>query len=279
MNLVANGRRYACLTAGDGPVVLLLHGFPDLAISWTAQIEALSSAGYRVVAPDLLGYGASDRPSGIAAYALDALAGDIAALTQQLGAPVHLVGHDWGGVIAWHVAMHHPEVVRSLTIVNAPHPKAFRRELARSWSQRRRSWYILFFQLPVLPEIALRVLTRRVFASILAEGAHDSAARETYVRAFSQPGAWRAAVNYYRALFRIRPAGSKPIACPTLLLWGMRDPFLGPALIEGLEKWVPKIEVTRLPGAGHWAQWSAAGEVNAALRTFLDDRIDRASEF
>ncbi len=241
-------------------------------------MEALAAAGFRAVAPDLLGYGDSDRPHGLAPYALDSLAGDVAALAGALGEPIHLVGHDWGGVIAWHVAMHHPDVLRSLTIINAPHPKAFRRELARSWAQRRRSWYMLFFQLPVLPELVLRVLTRRLFASILTEGAHETNERDAYVRALSRPGAWRAAVNYYRALFRLRPAASRAITTPTQVLWGMRDPFLGPALIEGLEKWVPSVEVRRLPDAGHWAQWSAAGAVSAALLAFFESATDRTSD-
>lgn len=267
--VLANGVRFSCLTQGDGPPVLLLHGFPDLAISWDAQLSALADAGFRAVAPDLKGYGASDRAEGIAPYALDTLARDIAALAEQLGEPVHLVGHDWGGVIAWHVAMHHGSVVRSLTIINAPHPKAFRRELARSWAQRRRSWYMLAFQLPVLPELILRLLTRRVFRAILAEAGHSTDDVEAYARAFKQPGAWRAAVNYYRALLRIRPASSQSVACPTLVLWGVRDPYLSPALIEGLERWVPNLTLERLPDAGHWAHWSAADAVSRALIAFV----------
>lgn len=265
----ANGVRLSCLTRGDGPVVLLLHGFPDLAVSWEAQMEALAAAGYRAVAPDLRGYGESERPEGIAAYALDVLARDVAALADQLGGRVHLVGHDWGGVIAWHVAMQHPAVLRSLTIINAPHPKAFRRELARNWAQRRRSWYMLAFQVPVLPELALRALTRRLFATILREGTHSPDARAAYRQAFATRAAWRAAVHYYRALFRIRPASSQPVTCPTQILWGLQDPYLGPALIEGLERWVPDLTIERLPNAGHWAQWSAAEAVNHALLAFV----------
>jgi pimeloyl-ACP methyl ester carboxylesterase len=254
---------------GEGPVVLLLHGFPDLASTWQSQLDALAAAGFRAVAPDLRGYGESDRPRGVAAYTLDTLAADIAALAAHLGGPVHLVGHDWGGVIAWHVAMHHASAVRSLTIVNAPHPKAFKRELARSWSQRARSWYVLAFQLPVLPELLARLVARRVLTDIHREGAHDADAVTRHLRAFSTPGAWTAAINYYRALLRHPPARPLPVSQPTLVLWGLRDPYLGPALIDGLEKWVPGVVVRPLAQAGHWAQWSAAAEVNEALITFV----------
>jgi pimeloyl-ACP methyl ester carboxylesterase len=250
-------------------VVLLLHGFPDLAESWSAQMTALAAAGYCAVAPDLRGYGASDRPHGVAAYTLDLLGQDVAALIDHLGGPVHLVGHDWGGVIAWHVAMHHASSLRSLTIINAPHPKAFKRELARSWRQRLRSWYILAFQLPVLPEFVLARLTPRVFTSILREGVHTPADVDHYVRTFFARGAWTAAVNYYRALLRHPPTRPHTITVPTLVLWGVRDPYLGPALAEQLEQWVPAVTVHPLPQAGHWAQWSAADEVNAALLDFV----------
>jgi epoxide hydrolase 4 len=275
----ANGIRLHVVEAGDGagPVVLLLHGFPDCWLSWMAQIEPLVAQGFRVVAPDLRGYNESERPRGVASYRLTELAHDVRALAETYGAPVHLVGHDWGGVIAWHVAMHEPQVVRTLTVLNAPHPAAFRRALRSGWGQRLRSWYVLAFQLPVLPEAVWRAHDGALFRRILRTGAAaptaampDPAGLEAaYLRAFSTRGAWTAAINYYRALLRHPPPRDRVIEADTLLLWGEQDPYLGVELTTGLDRWVPRLRVERIPGAGHWVQHSHATEVNNALHRFL----------
>lgn len=268
----ANGVRLHYVEQGSGPLVVLLHGFPDFWYSWRDQIPALAAAGFRVVAPDLRGYNESERPRGIAAYALDVLAADVAALILALGAAqATVVGHDWGGLVAWHVAMHHPEVVSSLVIMNAPHPRAFRRELTHNWAQKRRSWYIGFFQLPWLPEAMLAVGNRWLLRRVLRRGgpAHSDAELATYLAAFAAPGAMTAALNYYRALLRIRSKRPVTIACPTLLIWGLRDRFLLPVLAEGTEAWVPKLERHEEPRARHWVQHDAAAAVNAKLLAFL----------
>jgi epoxide hydrolase 4 len=264
-----NGVTLHYAEAGSGQVVLLLHGFPDYWVSWRRQLEGLASQGFRAVAPDLRGYGQSERPRGAKAYRLDALGRDIAALATHLGAPVHLVGHDWGGAVAWHVAMHHPSQVRSLSILNAPHPRAFARELRRSWSQRLRSWYIAAFQLPWLPELVLRATTSRVFSKILREGRHSREDRRGYVQAFSTPHAWSAALHYYRAALRYPPAAPVPITRPTQVIWGMRDPYLSARLLEGLDRWVEQIVVHRLAQAAHWPHWSHPREVTTLLRQFM----------
>ncbi len=268
----ANGVRLHYVEQGSGPLVILLHGFPDFWYSWREQIPALAAAGYRVVAPDLRGYNESERPLGIEAYALDTLAADVAALITALGAErATVVGHDWGGLVAWHVAMHHPEVVSSLVIMNAPHPLAFRRELKRNWSQKRRSWYIGFFQLPWLPEAVLSVGNQWLLRRVLRHGgpAHSDAELSAYVAAFAGHGAITAALNYYRALIRLRSKRPVTIQCPTLLIWGMRDRFLLPVLAEGTEAWVPRLERHEEPRARHWVQHDAAGSVNARLVSFL----------
>ncbi len=152
----ANGIRLHYVEQGTGPLVVMLHGFPDFWRSWRYQIPAFAQAGYRVIALDLRGYNLSDRPEGIAAYQLDSLTADVAAFVDELGGdPPVVVGHDWGGIIAWQLAMHHSESLRSLIVLNAPHPAAFDRELKRLSSQWLRSWYAILFQFPAVPEAAL----------------------------------------------------------------------------------------------------------------------------
>lgn len=273
--LLVNGLRFHVVEAGEGPVVLMLHGFPDCWLSWLGQIDVLVAQGYKVVVPDLRGYNETERPSGIANYRLELLGRDVAALADVYGSAVHLVGHDWGGVIAWHVAMHHPNVVRSLAVLNAPHPAAFRRALRVGWAQRKRSWYMLAFQLPWLPETLIRFNDSALFRHVLRSGAAKPTAdmpdaaplEQQYLRAFASKGAWTAAIHYYRALLRFPPPRDVVIEAPTLLLWGERDPYLGIGLTSGFDTWVPSLTVERLPAA-HWLQHTHAMAVNEALVRF-----------
>jgi pimeloyl-ACP methyl ester carboxylesterase len=277
------------LEAGAGPLVLLLHGFPDFSYGWRHQIAAIAAAGYRVVAPDLRGYNRSSKPRRVGAYDLPALAGDVVALARALGAPrvAALVGHDWGGVIAWHVAERHPELVERLVILNAPHPAAFAREL-RTPGQAVRSLYAAFFQLPALPELVLRgdgrfgPLLAAFRRAVLRPGALTPADLERHRDAIAQPGALTAALNYYRALGRRmarrglrgglaeREGGPRAVAAPTLVLWGDRDPALGERLTEGLEQWAPRLRVRHFPEAGHWVQLDSPDAVNAEIVAWLE---------
>lgn len=267
----ANGIRLHYVEQGTGPLVLMLHGFPDFWRSWRRQLPALTQAGYRVIALDLRGYHLSERPQGVAAYQLDTLTSDVAGLIAELGGdPPVVVGHDWGGVIAWQLAMHHRESLRSLIVLNAPHPAAFERELKRLSSQWLRSWYALLFQLPKLPEAALSVGRFALLKRALRQGPADSDEElEHYLAVFTAPGALTAALNYYRAAVRYRATAARPIHCPTLLLWGERDPFLASRLADGLQPWVPELKVTKLPGAAHWLQLSHADQVNEQILAFL----------
>jgi pimeloyl-ACP methyl ester carboxylesterase len=201
----------------------------------------------------------------------------VAALVAHAGyRQAHIVGHDWGGVIAWAVAMRRPEVVDKLAVLNAPHPAAFLREL-RTRDQLLRSWYVLFFQLPGLPELLLRsgdyaFLERTLLREPVHSEAFTAEDVRLYKRALSRPGALTAALNYYRAMFRHRRAGRRQICritAPTLLLWGERDRYLGPRLTEGLEPWVPNLRVQRFPDASHWVQNDVPEAVNGALVAFL----------
>lgn len=266
----ANGIRLHCVEAGTGPLVLLLHGFPESSYAWRRQLPALAARGFRAVAPDLRGYGRSDRPRGVAAYAVEALVDDVTGIVEALGErDAVLVGHDWGGIIAWYTAMLRPASVRRLIILNAPHPAAYAREMRRLSSQVWRSWYAAMHQLPRLPELAWRAgdfaLLRRVLRTGPARTREEIA---ECVSALSSPGAMTAALNYYRAALRHRPEGIRRIQAPTLLIWGERDRFLVPELTEGLERWVPDLTIERLPRATHWLHHEEPERVSELIARF-----------
>lgn len=273
-----NGIRLHYVEAGAGPAVLLLHGFPEFWYSWRHQIPALAAAGFRVLAPDLRGYNLSDKPRGVANYGLQHLVGDVEGLVRDTGRPrAAVVGHDWGGAIAWAFAMRRPELVDRLIIINAPHPAAYLREL-RTLDQLLRSWYVFFFQMPSVPEWRFR---RRHFA-LLQEalrrpptrpGAFTDDDIRLYKEAFARPGALTAAINYYRAVFRSRFRRARDearlVTVPTLLLWGERDPYLSPRLTEGLSQWVPHLRVERFADAAHWPHVEWPDRVNSYMIEFL----------
>ena len=263
---------------GEGPLVLLLHGFPEFWYSWRHQLPALAAAGFRAVAPDLRGYNRSDKPTAVSAYNTEALSGDVAGLIRHLGAErAVVVGHDWGGALAWEFAMRYPDLLERLAILNAPHRERFLRAL-RTPRQLRKSWYMFFFQLPGLPETFLRrndyAELRRTFRADPARpDAFSGADIERYIEAASQPGALTAGINYYRALFRQPPArwraGLRPITAPVLIIWGEQDRYLGKELAEPDPAWVPNARVERLPDASHWVQVDRPERVNALLLDFL----------
>jgi pimeloyl-ACP methyl ester carboxylesterase len=263
--------------AGRGPPVILLHGFPESWRSWQRQIPALVHAGFSVWAASLRGYDPSDIPPGREAYHLRHLVADVAALVRATGEPrAHIVGHDWGGVIAWSFAALHPQLVDRLCILNAPHIDLYAKSVRRL-PQMLRSWYIAFFQLPWLPEKMLAARRYRAIRRIFRRGPARSGAfsreeADQYAEAMAKPGALTAALNYYRANFSLKMLRRGPlprIETPTLVIWGELDPALGVELLDGLEKIVPHVQVHRIPDASHWIQNEAPGEVNRALIDFL----------
>jgi epoxide hydrolase 4 len=277
-----NGIRLHWVEQGEGPLVVLLHGFPEFWYAWRHQIPALAAAGFRAVAPDLRGYNLSDKPRGVKAYRIEALLGDLAGLITLVGAEqsderAHVVGHDWGGAFAWVAPLFLPERLLSLVLLNAPHPLAFRRELRTSPAQRRKSSYVFFFQLPWLPERRMRADDFAVLAKMLRRdpvtpGAFTDEDVSLYKEALARPGALTAAVNYYRAALRFPPRVRGriwPEDLRTLLIWGERDHYLGPGLLEGLDRWVPNLAIERIPDASHWVQADAPARVNELLIRFL----------
>jgi len=273
-----NGVSLHYVEYGKGPLIVLLHGFPECWYAWRFQLPALAEAGYRVVAPDLRGYNLSDKPKGVAAYRLGCLVGDVKELIQALGEDsAVVVGHDWGGVIAWQLAMSEPQVVKKLIILNAPHPQRYL-EALKTPEQLLRSWYVVFFQLPWLPELMIRGfgfagLRQRLLNEPVHADAFDEASVEVYQQALAQPGALMAALNYYRAGFGSLQRGlrqpMRPIEMPTLVIWGEQDRYLGINLLQGLEPWVKNLTVERIADASHWVQAEVPERVNERILRFL----------
>ncbi len=276
-----NGVRLHCVVAGDGPLVVLLHGFPEFWYSWRHQIPALAQH-FTVVAPDLRGYNLSDKPAHLKEYELPQLVEDVAQLIQSFGhKQATVVGHDWGAAIGWETALTRPDVVEKLIILNVPHPRLFVQNLLTNPRQMLRSWYIGFFQLPWLPEAALRANNYQAIEQAFRNTAmhkerFPDEVIDQYKHAAAQAGALRAAINYYRANARRgmwRLAGTDPVVrVPTLVMWGEQDVALGKELNNGLERYVPDLTLRFIKDASHWVQQDRPDLVNEYLLAFLDKR-------
>lgn len=249
--------KLACDAQGEGPLVVLLHGFPESRRSWDRHLPRLARAGFRAVAPDLRGYGDSPKPRGVDAYRMTEIVGDVAELIESAGgAPCVVVGHDWGAMVAWNLAMIRPELVRKLVIINVPHPAAIRRELARSMRQKVRLLYQVFFQLPLLPELFMRLFGR---ALLRRGGQFTPEETKAYSREWRN-GSLTPMLHYYRALRRSRGMLRKVfrrIDLPTLILWSEHEPVFLPSTLEDPGHWVTDLRIERIPGAGHFAQRDA----------------------
>ncbi len=266
---------YAEAGPSSGPLVVMLHGYPELWYSWRRQIPFLAQRGFHVVAPDMRGYNLSDKPPGVGSYRIQSLVGDVKDLIEGFGGRAHVVGHDWGGVVGWYFAMTHPVLLERLAILNAPHPQRYVR--AMNPRQMMRSWYIGFFQVPWLPERLMArndyEVVRKVFRHDPEKpGAFTAEDVERYVEAARRSDELRYPINYYRALFRPNPLPAlrwRAIERPVQVIWGERDRALGPELAEPDRRWVPDVRVHRLPHASHWVQQDAPDEVNEVLGRFL----------
>ena len=269
--LEINGIRMHVASRGSGDTVLFLHGFPESWYSWRHQMAALGES-YRVVAPDQRGYNETDN---IGPYDTDTLGEDVAHLIGELGAPVHLVAHDWGAAIAWLVAIHRPELLKTLTICNVPHPAIFQRNL-RNPRQLLRSWYIFFFQLPWLPErFAAANDYRNLAHGIIRDCRPGTFTREDvrYMLA-----AWRrqglgGGINWYRAALRDQRPLPDPvpiIETPTLMIWGEKDRALGKELTYGTDEYVTDLDLHYVPNASHWVQQEEPDIVNSLIRAHIE---------
>ncbi|GAC1341652.1 MAG: alpha/beta fold hydrolase [Candidatus Dormibacteria bacterium] len=267
LRLKANGLLFdaAALGPPDGELVLLLHGFPQTGMAWRAVMRRLATAGYRAVAPDQRGYSPGARPAEVEAYAVAHLRADVLAMASALGARgFHVVGHDWGGVVAWSLAAEAPDRVRTVTVLSTPHPRALRDAL-RSSDQAMRSAYIPVLRLPLLPELALGLGGGQVLRGMLQLTGLPAPLSASYARAMTAGGALTGALNWYRALdFGERAAG--PIQVPATYVWGERDPVFSPAASRATEAQLSgDHSMVPLVGAGHWLPETRAAEVAGAV--------------
>jgi pimeloyl-ACP methyl ester carboxylesterase len=259
----------------DGPVVLLLHGFPEFWYGWHRQIAPLAAAGFRVIVPDQRGYNLSSKPSGVASYALSELVSDVIAIADQLGQQkVFLAGHDWGAAVAWSTALLHPQRIAKLAVVNVPHPSVMRKFLNTRLRQFRRSWYMFFFQLPWLPETFLSAFNYRVAARSLVRSSRPGTFLPEdlalYRAAWSQPGALTAMINWYRALFRFRTKfTNRTVHVPTRILWGERDAFLLAEMAQESLRYCDNAELFTFANATHWLQHEEPARVSELLIDFF----------
>ena len=260
----------------DGPPVVLLHGFPEFWYGWHRQIGPLADAGYRVLAPDGRGYNRSDKPDGIRAYHIDELAADVIGLLDVHGyAQASFVGHDWGAMVGWWLAFEYPDRLDRLCVLNVPHPGVFGDALVRSWRQRLNSWYVLFFQLPWLPEAVLSARNHefltRVFTTTSREGTFSRDDLRRYRSAWEQPGALTGMLNWYRAVGRNLTSLSRRdrVTVPTLLLWGTRDSALQPELAPRSAAMCDQGSI-ECEDATHWLQHEKPSLVTGRLLSFLE---------
>jgi pimeloyl-ACP methyl ester carboxylesterase len=272
-----NGVRLHVVQSGprDGPLVILLHGFPEFWYGWRHQIQFLASIGFRVLAPDLRGYNLSDKPQGVAAYHLYQLEADVLGLIDACGQErACLVAHDWGGVLAWSAACRHPERLDKMVVINIPHPAVMKRTLARNPLQVVRSAYALFFQLPWLPEITARLGNWWWPAFAMRFTSRPGTFSETdfnvYREAWSRPGAFRSMLNWYRAFFQNLPRLRSPrVSVPTLLLWGARDFALSRQMANQSLNFCNAGRLVFFEEATHWVQHEESNRVNNLIQDFL----------
>jgi epoxide hydrolase 4 len=276
----ANGLTFEVFEAGEGDrLALMLHGFPQHAVSFRHQLPLLAALGYRVWAVNQRGYGGSSRPRDRAAYGLSHLTEDVAGLIDASGArSVLLLGHDWGGLIAWTFAIRRLRPLEKLVILNVPHPLCFRRALT-TWRQRAMSWYVGFFQMPYLPDRLLAAGNGRLLSCMMRRDTGRAEVFPDDVLAIyrgnvSAPGAATAMLNWYRAAGRdILTARdlAAPVDVPVLIIWGERDMALSLACLAGTDHYVRDLRIARLPGISHWVQEDAPDEVNRQIGTFVHD--------
>jgi pimeloyl-ACP methyl ester carboxylesterase len=273
--ITTNGVKLHYVTQGAGPLMLMLHGFPEFWYSWRHQIPEFAKY-FQVVALDLRGYNDSDKPKEQSAYVMDEFIKDVEGVIKGLGYDkCILVGHDWGGAIAWSFAYAHPEMVERLIILNLPHPAKFSQGL-RTFQQLLRSWYIFLFQLPWLPEFILQSSDYQVIDHIFQgtavnKNAFTPADIDAYKNAAAKRGAVTAMLDYYRNIFQ-QPFLTENwgiLTMPTLMIWGENDTALGKELTYDTKLYVRDFQIKYIPHCGHWVQQENPDLVNQYMREFL----------
>lgn len=284
--VAANGLKFHVARAGEGPLMLFLHGFPEYWAMWRPLLEHFGARGFCAAAPDLRGYNLSDKPAGVDAYRARHIVADIRDLAHRLngGAPFILVGHDWGGAAAWNLASSAPELVSRLVILNSPHPYTFWRELVHNPAQQKASEYMLKLRAPQaearLSENGYARLWNFAFGE--TSPAFSEADRAAYLEAWAQPGALTGSLNWYRASPLLPPSADDPgaarltleakdfmVRVPTLVIHGERDRALLTGLLDGLQQCVPQLRIERIAEASHWVMEEFPARVNRLIRDFI----------
>ena len=283
----SNGVKIHYAVLGEGPLVVMIHGFPDFWYTWRHQMRALADHKYRVAAVDLRGYDLSDKPKGVENYAVPLVVGDIAAVVKaEKQTDAIIVGHDWGGAVAWAAAMRGDRRLERLAIVNSPHPVIFQKSLIEDEGQRAASQYINAFKTPgfekAVEAMGFETFFEKSFSKHVDLSLIPEAEKRQYIADWSQPGALTAMLNWYRASRMIVPPPGitvplpdlllrafPRVKVPTLVVWGMLDRALLPLQLDGLDALVDDLTIVRLPDIGHFAPWEAGEQVGGALRDFL----------
>jgi pimeloyl-ACP methyl ester carboxylesterase len=269
MRIKANGLSFQVIAEGDGPAVLLLHGFPDSSYLWRHQIPALTRAGYRVIAPDLRGFGESERPEGVEAYAMPVLISDVVGILDALDVErVTVAGHDWGAALGWALAAVVPDRVERLIALTVGHPSGL---FADPIGQRQRSWYVLFF---LFPGVAEKALPRDgwAFFRFFLRGEGDL---DRYITDLARPGALTAGLNWYRANIspeafgQTNPMPFPPVSCPVMGIWASRDLALGEAQMLASVNYVTGPWRYERLDVGHWIPLKAPDQLNQLLTEFI----------
>ncbi|MCK4237591.1 MAG: alpha/beta hydrolase [Candidatus Lokiarchaeota archaeon] len=266
-----NGITLHTIITGSGEPLILLHGFPDFWYGWKNIILGLKDK-FQLIVPDMRGYNLSDKPDGIENYKLDILIEDIKGLSEKLGfTKFNLAGHDWGGMVSWALAEKYPEILKKLIILNAPHPKIFRKLITKDNDQKKASGYIVRFLKEgesFLFENNFQALQLSVFGTAKNKKAFSEFDKEKYIEAWSQPGALTGGVNYYKAN-RSYEEWSGIINVPTLVIFGMKDIFVLPKVLEGLEDFIKDLKIVRIENASHWVMHDDPELVNSSIQSFL----------
>ena len=282
---IINGVKLHVVEAGPeaGPLLVLLHGFPEFWWAWRHQIGLFAEAGYHVAVPDLRGYNTSEAPSGISRYHLDTLADDVAALADNLGAErFRLVGHDWGAVISWWAAARYPGRIDRAVILDGPHPDVLAAQALKHPTQALRSIYVALFQLPWLPEAALSAwkfaALRKTLETTARQGTFEPGALDHYVESWSHPGALTAMLNYYRALRERKPSREQArITPPVLILWAERDSFLERHVAEAGLALCDRGQLEIVAGTTHWLHLEEPERINDLILRFLANKPKQGS--
>ena len=288
-----NGIRLHCVTAGEGPLIIFLHGFPEFWYEWKDQLQEFGK-DHLAVAPDLPGYNLSDKPGELSEYRSEMLLEDIRELADHFrhNRKLVLVGHDWGGGLAWAFAIAHPEYLEKLVIINAPHPAIFERLLASDPKQQEASQYMFMFRSSkaeaILSANNYASLTEHVLDPLLKSGAFTETEKDAYLKAWSRPGALTGGLNYYRANHLGPPASpqieaeigpstndfgvgsaSMVVKVPTLVIWGEKDTALVTRNLDDLHEFVPNLVIKRVPDGSHWVVHEKPAEVNSYIRALI----------